>query len=71
MTNMMPLDVLETNAAAQRKQLHNDVAELKSRLRLTLQPRKLARQYLAPAAGAVAVLGLLLGYGVTAVFTRD
>ena len=71
MTNMMPLDVLENNAAAQRKQIHNDVAELKSRLKQTLEPRKLARQYLAPAAGAAALLGLLLGYGVTAVFTRD
>ena len=71
MTNMMPLDVLETNAAAQRKQIHNDVAEIKDRLRLTLQPRKLARQYLAPAAGVAAVVGLVLGWGVTAVFTRD
>ena len=71
MTNMMPLDVLETNAAAQRKQIHNDVAEIKSRLRLTLQPRKLARQYLAPAAGVAAVVGLVLGWGVTSVFTRD
>jgi len=71
MTNMMPLDVLETNAAAQRKQIHNDVAEIKSRLQQTLQPRKLARQYLAPAAGAVALIGLVLGYGVTAVLTRD
>ena len=71
MTNMMPLDVLETNAAAQRKQLHNDVAEIKTRLRLTLQPRKLARQYLAPAAGVAAVVGLVLGWGMTSVFTRD
>ena len=71
MTNMMPLDVLETNAAAQRKQIHNDGAEIKSRLRLTLQPRKLARQYLAPAAGVAAVVGLVLGWGVTSVFTRD
>ena len=71
MTNMMPLDVLETNAAAQRKQLHNDVAAIKSGLQRTLQPRKLARQYLAPAAGVAAVIGLLLGYGVTGVFTRD
>ena len=71
MTNMMPLDVLETNAAAQRKQLHNDVAAIRSGLQRTLQPRKLARQYLAPAAGVAAVIGLLLGYGVTGVFTRD
>jgi hypothetical protein len=71
MTNMMPLDVLETNAAAQRKQIHNDVAAIKDGLRHTLQPRKLARQYLAPAAGVAALIGVVLGWGVTSVFTRD
>jgi hypothetical protein len=71
MTNMMPIDVLETQAATQRKQLHNDVAELRSQIRERLQPKRLAREYMAPAAGVAGLVGLLLGYGVAGIFTRD
>jgi hypothetical protein len=71
MTNLLPIEVLETHAADQRRQLHNDVAELKSTLRERLDAKKMARQYLWPAAGAVALISLLLGYGVTGIFTRD
>jgi hypothetical protein len=70
MTASMPVDVLEERAADQRRQLHNAVVELKSNLRESLDIRRNARQYLLPAAGAAAVLGLVLGYGFTGMFTR-
>ncbi len=71
MTSSAPTDVLEQRAAEQRRQLHNSVAELKTNLRERLDVKKAARQYLWPAAGALAFVGLLLGYGITGVFTRD
>jgi len=71
MTSSAPTDVLEQRAAEQRRQLHNSVAELKTNLRERLDVKKAARQYLWPAAGALACVGLLLGYGITGVFTRD
>ncbi len=46
------------------------MVELKSNLRESLDMRRNARQYLLPAAGAAAVLGLVLGYGFTGMFTR-
>ncbi len=70
-TNLPPISILESNAQAQRTKLHNDVAELRSTVRQTLDARKLAREYLWPASGAAAVVGLLLGYGLTSVFMRD
>ena len=71
MTNMMPMEVLETQAATQRKQLHDDVAELRTQLREKLEPKRLAREYVAPASGIAALVGLVLGYGVAGIFTRD
>ena len=71
MTNMMPMDVLEAQATTQRKQLHNDVAELRTQLREKLEPKRLAREYVAPASGIAALVGLVLGYGVAGIFTRD
>jgi hypothetical protein len=71
MTSSMPVDILEERAADQRRQLHNTVAELKSSLRESLDLRRNARQYLLPAAGLAAVIGLFLGYGLTGMFTRD
>jgi hypothetical protein len=70
MTNSMPVEVLEERAADQRRQLHNTVVELKSSLRESLDIRRNAREYLLPAAGAAAFFGLLLGYGLTGMFTR-
>ena len=74
MTNMMPIDALETHAAGQRKQLHNDIAELRSRLRetrSTLEPKKVAREYLPAACGVAALLSLSLGYSLAGIFTRE
>ena len=74
MTNPLPTDVLEVRAADQRRQLHNSVVELRAtvrdNIREKLDVRRNARQYLAPAAGAAAFLGLLMGYGTTGIFTR-
>ena len=71
MTNMMPMDVLESQAATERRQLHNDVAELRTQIREKLEPKRLAREYVAPASGVAALLGLVLGYSVAGIFTRD
>ena len=71
MTNNMPIDVLEAHAETQRKQLHNDVAQLRAQLREKLEPKRLAREYVAPASGIAALVGLVLGYGVAGIFTRE
>lgn len=70
MTSSMPVEVLEERAADQRRQLHNTVVELKSSLRESLDIQRAAREYLLPAAGVAAFLGLLIGYGLTGMFTR-
>jgi hypothetical protein len=74
MTNPLPADVLEVRAADQRRQLHNSVVELRSTLRAEIRERldvrKTARGYLPQAAGAVALMGLVMGYGFSGMFTR-
>lgn len=74
MTNPLPTDVLEVRAADQRRQLHNSVVELRSavrdNIRERLDVRRTARQYLPQAAGVAALVGLVMGYGVTGVFTQ-
>ncbi len=71
MTNPLPADVLEQRANEQRRRLHNSVVELRTSVRERLDYRKLARQYVWQAAGAVALVGLILGWGVAGIFTRD
>lgn len=74
LTNKMgpsvPTDLLEIRAEEQRRKLHNSVAELRTQMREKLDARKLARQYVAPASAAVALTGLVLGYGIAGIFTR-
>jgi hypothetical protein len=65
-----PTEILEMRAAQQRQQLHNSVAELRTQLKERLDLRKNARQYFAPAAGAVALAGLLFGYGFAGIFSH-
>jgi len=69
MTSHIPYELLEERAATQRRQLHNRVVELRSTVNERLDARKVAREYLWPAAGVTAVIGLLLGYGITSIFT--
>ena len=71
MTNPLPTDVLEVRAADQRRQLHNSVSELRSTLKERLDVRRNARDYLPQAAGVAGFLGLVLGYGLTGMFTKQ
>ena len=66
----MPTDILELRAADQRRRLHNSVVELKSQMRETLDVKRAAREYLLPASGAAALIGLVLGYGMGGMVVR-
>ena len=70
-TNLPPISILEANAQAQRAKLHDAVVELRSTVQQKLNAKKLARERLVTVAGVASVLGLLLGYGLTGIFTRD
>jgi hypothetical protein len=65
-----PSDILELRAAEQRRRLHNTVQELRQTVRERMDVRKTARQYLWPAAGVAAILGLVMGYGTGGAFVR-
>ena len=62
-----PSSLLEQQAAEQRRRLHNTVSELRSQVRDTVREKldveRHARTYVWQASAAVAVLGLLFGYG--------
>lgn len=72
MTQPLPTDVLEQRAADQRRRLHNSVVELRasvrSEVREKLNVKKAAREHLWPAAGALSLVGLVLGYGLAGIF---
>lgn len=68
--NNVPTERLEVQAADQRRRLHNSVTELRSKVHERLDVKRNAREYLVPASGVGALLGLLLGYGLTGMFTR-
>jgi ElaB/YqjD/DUF883 family membrane-anchored ribosome-binding protein len=70
MTHPLPAEVLEQRASDQRRRLHNSVAELRYSVRERLDYRKLARENVWQAAGAVAFVGLILGWGFAGMFTR-
>jgi hypothetical protein len=65
-----PTYTLEIRAADQRRRLHSSVVELRSRVQEKMNPKQVAREYLVAASGVAALLGLVLGYGLTGVFTR-
>jgi hypothetical protein len=67
MTNPQ-IHVYEERAAQQRREIHGSVQELKSAVRERLDVKKNLRQYMAPAAGFVAVFGVMLGYGIASLF---
>lgn len=68
-TKGMPVEVLAARASDQRRQLHNDVYELRSALREQLDVQKQVGPYVLPASGVAALVGLVLGYGLTGLFT--
>lgn len=71
MTNSIPNDVLEQRAEEQRRRLHDSVLQLKSSMRERLDVKRNAREFFWPAAGVLSLVGLVLGYGLTGIFTRD
>jgi hypothetical protein len=71
MTSRVPYEILEQRAAEQRRQLHNSLADLRDTMRERLDVKRMARQYVLPASGAAALIGLVLGYGFGGIFSRD
>ncbi|HEV2963633.1 MAG TPA: hypothetical protein VG649_17540 [Candidatus Angelobacter sp.] len=71
MTSSIPADILEKRAAEQRRQIHNSVAELRQAVKEKLDIKRNLQEHLWPAAGAVVLLGLMLGYSVAGIFTKD
>ena len=69
MTKGIPVEVLEAKASDQRRQLHNDIYELRSAVREQLDVKKQVAPYVLPASGIAAAVGLLVGYGLTGIFT--
>jgi hypothetical protein len=70
----LPAEILEKRAAEQRRNLHNDVQQLRSVVRHEVRERtdlkRNVRRHFAPIAGASAVIALSLGYGAAGIFTR-
>ena len=71
MTAGLPVDILEKRAAEQRRQLHNTVIELRQTVRERLDVKRNVREHLWPAAAVMALLGLVLGYSLTGIFTGE
>lgn len=67
--NIPPAD-LEVRAADQRRRLHSSVTELKDRMREQLDAKRVAREYIGVASGVAAIAAMLVGYGLTGMFTR-
>lgn len=68
-TPTVPTDILELRAAEQRKRIHDSMLELRQQVSTKLDVRRKAQEYVWPAAGVAALVGLVLGYGATGVFT--
>ena len=63
-----PSDILELQAAEQRRRMHNTLTELRTTVAEKTDVVKITRNHLWPAAGVAAVLGLVLGYGIGGMF---
>jgi hypothetical protein len=61
-TKPQAIDVLESRAEEQRQHLHSSVVDLRGAMRRRLDVNANARQYMLPAAGLMAAVGLSLGY---------
>ena len=66
-SSKFPTDLLEQQAAEQRRRIHNSVTTLREQVREKvhekLDPRKRAGEHVWPLAGAAFFFSLLLGYG--------
>ena len=67
MTNPQ-INVYEERAAAQRREIHESVHDLKAAVRERMDVKRNLREYMAPAAGFVALFGAMLGYGAASLF---
>lgn len=61
---------LENKAAEQRRRIDTSVNELTETLKDKVNFNNIAREHLLPISAVGAVLGLVLGYGVTGIFVR-
>ena len=72
---VLPAEILEQRAAEQRRALHNDVQELRSKVRSKVRERtdvkRTVRRHFTPAAAVTAVFAVAFGYGLTGIFTQD
>lgn len=69
----LPPEILEVRAAEQRRRIHETVLELREQVRDEvhdkLDVRRHAANYVWPASGVAAALGLVFGWGVAGMFT--
>jgi len=69
------MDDLERQAATDRRHLQDSVIDLrkavKDRVKDRLDIKRRLRGHVWPAAGALAIIGLVLGIVIAGVFTRD
>lgn len=71
----IPAEILEKQAAEQRRSLHDHVQHLRMAVKAEVRertniPRHVRRHFL-PIAGAVAVIGLSAGYSLAGIFTGE
>lgn len=70
-----PAEILEKQAAEQRRALHDHVQELRNAVKAEVRERtnvqRHARRHFFPVAGAMAVIGLSAGYSLAGIFTGD
>jgi hypothetical protein len=75
MTNAMkveqslPPDILEVRAAEQRRRLHATVLDLRQQMEEKLDVRRQAAEYVVPASGVAALVGLIFGWGFAGIFS--
>ena len=71
MTERIPIDVLEKQAADERRQLHNSVQELRESVHDRLDVKRNVRNHLETIAKMLAIADLALSYVLTGIFTAD
>ena len=71
MTAGLPVDILEKRAAEQRRQLHNTVIELRQTVKERLDVKRNVREHLWSSAAVLGLLGLVVGYSLTGIFTGE
>lgn len=65
----LPPDILEVRAAEQRRRLHATVLDLRQQMEEKLDVRRQAAEYVWPASGVAAFVGLVFGWGVASMFS--